>query len=162
MFYAETKLALLFVVSESGVLSSLVTFFYFLSLYPIKVQGLHCQFSSLLRVLGSWAGAERWGQPLSSRRFPAPDAGSHLLSPPTGTLFLNLMSCLFLSHSSSFLFCIPLRSKDYTTSSLRFSGCWGAGLGPATVQLQVPCTGCWKPSSFLLTRTLRSARARSE
>ena len=45
-------MALLFVVCESDVLSSLVPFFCFLNFYPIKVQCLHCQFSSLLQVLG--------------------------------------------------------------------------------------------------------------
>ena len=91
MFYADTKLVLLFVVSESDVLSSVVPFLY------------------------------------------------------------------------TFLFSIPLRSKVYTVSSLRSSRCWGkvggrgsgngeVGMGPAAVQLQVPCAGCWQPSSFAKAR----------
>ena len=55
-FEQKTKLALLFVVSESNVLPSLVPFFYFSFFYPIEIQGLHCHFSSLLQVLGAERG----------------------------------------------------------------------------------------------------------
>ena len=48
----------LFVVSEFDVLPSRVPFFFFRIFYPIKVQGLHCQFSSLLRVM--LGKGERW------------------------------------------------------------------------------------------------------
>ena len=58
MFSAETKLALLFVVSESDVLSSLVPFFYFLIFHPLRVQGLHCCFCSLLQVFEEGWGGE--------------------------------------------------------------------------------------------------------
>ena len=77
-------MAVCFVVSISHVLSSLVPFFYFI-FNPILVQGLHCQFSSLVQVLGE---------------------------------------------------AVDGKGEE----------------GAATVQLQVPCTGCWKPSSFASDR----------
>ena len=51
-------------------------------------------------------------------------------------MFLNLMFCLLLSQSSTFLyiFYIPLRSKVYTASSLRFSMCWWRGRNGGTNQ----------------------------
>ena len=75
---------------------------------------------------------------------------------PSYSLFLELMSCLLLSHSSTFLFYIPLRSKVYIASSLRFSRYWvelgrrgGTSHSPAA---GTPCTGCWGQSSFASDR----------